>query len=110
MTTAATIESIAKRGLLKLKLRPKPQRAPRLANRFAASLALPEGPRLDAGKRLVDLVERPLFALDQAQRKLLVVIFGPHIGHVQGDVREVPRRVGLVAPQRFVGHLVEVAP
>ena len=48
--------------------------------------------------------------LDQAERKLLVVVLGADIGHVERHVRQVARTLGLIPLQRLVGHLHEIAP
>src|SRR5262249_13343189 len=82
---------------------------PGFSDRLATFLAAAELATIEPSQRLVDLFESSLFVLDQAEREFLIIILGSDVRHVQRHVREVPRRVGLVASQRLVGHLVEIA-
>ena len=81
---------------------------PGLGDRLAAFLASTVSPCVDPTQGGLDLVERLLFVLDQTEGELLVVVLGPHVGHVERDVGEVARRLRLGSSQGLIGHLVEV--
>ena len=82
---------------------------PGLGDQLAAFLAPAVGPRVDPAQGLVDLAQGVLLVLDQAEGEFLVVVLGPDVGHVERDVGEVARGVGLAPAEGLVGHLVEVA-
>ena len=59
----------------------------RLGDRFAGAFANAEGSVLDFGKRVVDLAQKLAILLDQAERELLLIVVGAHVGHVEREIR-----------------------
>jgi hypothetical protein len=82
---------------------------PRLGDQFFAFLASAISSGIDSAEGVVNLAERVLLVLDQAEREFLIVILGSDVRHVEWDVGQVAGGVRLTATKRLVGHLIQVA-